>query len=130
MDLGLHFQLNVKATMRKKKLQEIVLEYLESEEIVPEGSVKIPMKDSQADSALEIRRLELEVEAKKIAAELEEKKLAAEQETKRLEQEKKKLPPKKLEQEREDRKIAAEQEVGRLDLGDRKLAAEQQAEDK
>ena len=32
MDLGLHLELSVKATMRKNKLQEIVLEYLQSEE--------------------------------------------------------------------------------------------------
>ena len=78
MDLGLHLELSVKATMRKTMLQEIVLDYLESEEIVPEGSVEISIKGSRADSALEIRRLELEFEAKKL-----------EQETKRLEQEKK-----------------------------------------
>ena len=103
MDLGLHLELSVKATMRKTMLQEIVLDYLESEEIVPEGSVEISMKGSRADSALEIRRLELEFEAKK---------LEQEQEAKRLEQEK---------------KIAAELEAKRLDLEERKLAAEEQA---
>ena len=41
VDLGLHLELSVKTTMRKTMLQEIVLDYLESEEIVPEGSIEI-----------------------------------------------------------------------------------------
>ena len=43
IDLGLHLKLNVKATMRNKKLQDVVLENLENEDIVPERSVQIPM---------------------------------------------------------------------------------------
>ena len=66
-----------------------------SEERAKEGFLDIPMKDSQADSAVEIRRLELQFG-------LEAKKIAAEQDARRLEQEKKiavELQAKKLEQE-------------------------------
>jgi hypothetical protein len=76
--LGKHLELDVKAAMRKSQIQEIVLEHLVDDDVIPKGLIEVP-KVSESGSAVEVRKLELQHE-------LELKKLAEKEEKARLEE--------------------------------------------
>ena len=77
MTLGQHFSLDVKTTMRKAQLQELVLKQLIEEDVIEGGSVDLP---NTGPNALEMRKLELEQFKQRSDQELHCKRLEMERE--------------------------------------------------
>ncbi len=144
--LGKHLELDVKAAMRKSQIQEIVLEHLVDDDVIPKGLIEVP-KVSESGSAVEVRKLELQhgLELKKLAE--KEEKARLEEKTRREQMEfeerkheretKMKLEESRLAQEREERetkmkleesRLAQEREIELAKLNNAKEIAKMQAD--
>ena len=122
--LGKSLGLEVKISMRKLEIQNVVLEQLVEKNIVENGSIELPKAPS---SELEIRRLEIqqEKEEKDRQYEIEEKEkdrqLAKEMKQMEMEMKQKEMEMKRMvvEAEEKARRIAADEKARQIDAEER-----------